>query len=62
MDVTQYGVIPTLFQSATQEPRVSQVIQGHGTKSLETEMDETEVLRDDWSSRAREVEREGVFN
>jgi hypothetical protein len=62
MNIAQHCVIPTLLESTTQEPGIFQVIQGHCTISFETEMNEIEVLRNDRSSWAREVEREGIFD
>ena len=62
VDVAEHGEQARLLQRAAEQPRVLQVIQRDRPVPLVAQMQEVEVLRDDGVRRAREVERERVFD
>ena len=62
MNVTQNIVVSTLLQCPAEQSRILQIRERNTAVSLLTQVYEVVVLRDDGSSRAREVKREAVLD
>lgn len=62
MDIAQDFVVSTILKGPAQCASVLQILEGDCPVPGEPKVEEQEVLGDDWSSRATEVERERIFN
>ena len=62
MDIAQYLEQATVFQSATEQPGVLEIVLCNRAVPFEAQMHEVEVLCDDRVRRTREVERERVLD
>lgn len=62
VNIAQDMIVAAVLQSSTQQSSILQVIDSNCTVTLETEMQQVEVLSDNRCSRSRKVEREGIFD
>ena len=62
MDVTKDRVVASLFQSTAEEPSIFHIGKANCTIAFKSKMEQVEVLSDDGSRGAREVQREGVLD
>lgn len=60
--IAQNRIISTLLERTRKQARVLQIRKGNAAVTLKAKVDEVEVLRDDRSSRSREIERETIFD
>ena len=62
VDIAKDFEEPAVFQRPTKKTGVLEVVQSNRPVALESEMQEVEVLGDDRVCRAREIERERIFD
>ena len=62
MDVTENCVVASLLQGTAEQSRILEIRQPNGAITLETKMNEVEVLGDDRRRRSREIEGEGILH
>lgn len=62
MDIAEYRIVSTLFESTAEQPRVRKVIECYTPVATETQVHEIVVLCDDRCCWSREVEAEAVLD
>jgi len=62
MNIAQDFVVSAVLKSPAQCASIRQILKGDCSVSSEPKVEEHEVLSNDWSSRATEVEGERIFN
>lgn len=60
-EVTYTSIPARLFQSSTEQPRIRQCVLHDIPIPIESQMNQIEILRDNLSSRAREIQRERLL-
>ena len=62
MNITQNHEQPALLEGPAEQTRILEILKRHVAEPLKAKVHEVEVLRNDGMRRAREVERERVFD